>query len=83
MSLRYWFYSAAVALPAGAQPLASLVDEALHNNREILAAQKKYEAARPRPSQAASLPACQIRQCRSVTCRMAGRGQSPALGVRW
>ena len=42
---------------AGAQPLSSLVDEALHNNREILAAQKKYEAARQRPSQASSLPA--------------------------
>jgi outer membrane protein TolC len=43
-------------VPAGAQPLASLVDEALRNNREILAAQKKYEAARQRPSQQSSLP---------------------------
>ena len=45
-------------LPAlgAAQPLASLVDEALQNNREILTAQKRYEAARQRPSQAASLP---------------------------
>jgi cobalt-zinc-cadmium efflux system outer membrane protein len=43
-------------LPAGAQPLASLVDEALRNNREILAAQKKYEAARQRPAQESSLP---------------------------
>ncbi|HLK63777.1 MAG TPA: TolC family protein [Bryobacteraceae bacterium] len=41
---------------AGAQPLASLVDEALRSNREILAAQKKYEAARQRPSQAGALP---------------------------
>ncbi len=41
---------------AGAQPLPSLVEEALRNNREILAAQKKYEAARQRPSQASSLP---------------------------
>jgi outer membrane protein, heavy metal efflux system len=41
---------------AGAQPLASLVEEALRNNREILAAQKKYEAARQRPSQASALP---------------------------
>ena len=41
---------------AGAQPLASLVDEALRNNREIMAAQKKYEAARQRPAQAGSLP---------------------------
>ena len=30
--------------------------EALSNNREILAAQKRYEAARQRPSQASSLP---------------------------
>lgn len=36
--------------------MASLVDEALRNNREILAAQKKYEAARQRPSQQSSLP---------------------------
>ena len=36
--------------------MASLVDEALRNNREILAAQKKYEAARQRPSQESSLP---------------------------
>jgi outer membrane protein TolC len=41
---------------ACAQPLPQLVDEALRNNREILAAQKKYEAARQRPLQAASLP---------------------------
>jgi outer membrane protein, heavy metal efflux system len=41
---------------AAAQPLASLVDEALLNNREILAAQKKYEAARQRPAQASALP---------------------------
>jgi len=47
-----------LALPAlgAAQPLPALVDEALRNNREILAAQKKYEAARQRPSQASSLP---------------------------
>jgi outer membrane protein TolC len=41
---------------AAAQPLPALVDEALRNNREILAAQKKYEAARQRPAQASSLP---------------------------
>ena len=41
---------------AAAQPLSSLVDEALHRNREILAAQKRYEAARQRPAQAGSLP---------------------------
>jgi len=36
--------------------LDGLVAEALSNNREILAAQKRYEAARQRPSQASSLP---------------------------
>jgi outer membrane protein TolC len=45
-----------LALPAWTQPLDSLVDEALHRNREILTAQKKYEAARQRPTQASSLP---------------------------
>ena len=56
MSLRYLFWIAALAAPASAQPLASLVEEALRNNREILAAQKRYEAARQRPSVASSLP---------------------------
>ena len=36
--------------------LDDLVDEALRNNREIRAAQKKYEASRQRPSQFSSLP---------------------------
>jgi outer membrane protein TolC len=36
--------------------LDDLVADALRANREILAAQKRYEAARQRPSQAASLP---------------------------
>lgn len=45
-----------LALPLGAQSLPSLVDEALRNNRDILAAQKRYEAARQRPAQEASLP---------------------------
>jgi len=39
-----------------AQPLPALVEEALLHNREVLAAQKKYEAARQRPSQESSLP---------------------------
>jgi outer membrane protein TolC len=39
-----------------AQPLPSLVNEALRGNREILAAQKHYEAARQRPGQESSLP---------------------------
>ena len=43
-------------LPAIAQPLDSLVEEALRNNREILAAQKRYEAAKQRPNQASALP---------------------------
>lgn len=36
--------------------LEALLREALDNNPEILAAQKRYEAARQRPSQASSLP---------------------------
>ncbi|MGA2771144.1 MAG: TolC family protein [Bryobacteraceae bacterium] len=56
MRLRYLVCILALGAPAGAQPLPSLVEEALRNNREILAAQKRYEAARQRPSQASSLP---------------------------
>lgn len=36
--------------------LKALLAEALNNNPEILASQKRYEAARQRPSQASSLP---------------------------
>jgi outer membrane protein TolC len=36
--------------------LPSLIQQALDNSPEILAAQKRYEAARQRPSQASSLP---------------------------
>jgi outer membrane protein TolC len=39
-----------------AQSLDSLIVEALKNNPEILAAQKRYEAARQRPSLESSLP---------------------------
>jgi cobalt-zinc-cadmium efflux system outer membrane protein len=46
----------ALCYPAIAQSLPALVREALLNNREILAAQKRYEAARQRPSIASSLP---------------------------
>jgi hypothetical protein len=56
MTLRNWLCFLTLPALAAAQPLSSLVDEALHNNREVLAAQKKYEAARQRPSQAGSLP---------------------------
>src|SRR6516164_5385649 len=41
---------------AQAQPLAALVEEALRGNREILAAQKRYEAAQQRPRPESSLP---------------------------
>ena len=45
------------ALASGQQlDLHELVGEALANNPEIQAAQKRYEAARQRPSQASSLP---------------------------
>lgn len=56
MNFRYCICVAALVCPAAAQPLAALVQEALRDNREILAAQKRYEAARQRPSQAGSLP---------------------------
>ena len=56
MTSRYWLCILVLWAPAGAQPLPVLVEEALRNNREILAAQKRYEAARQRPSQASSLP---------------------------
>src|SRR3974377_518879 len=56
MGYRSFIWMAALSFPALAQSLDSLVEEALRNNREILAAQKKYEAARQRPSQAAALP---------------------------
>src|ERR1022692_2914475 len=46
----------ALCYPAMAQSLPAPVREALQNNREILAAQKGYEAARQRPSMASSLP---------------------------
>ena len=37
-------------ISVGAQPLSTLVDEALLHNREVLAAQKKYEAMQQRPA---------------------------------
>lgn len=49
----------AVAAPALAQDTLSLdqlLTEALNSNAEILAAQKRYEAARQRPNQESSLP---------------------------
>src|ERR1035438_8800587 len=56
MTLKNCLYLLALPAVAAAQPLPALVDEALRNNREILAAQKKYEAARERPTQVNSLP---------------------------
>src|ERR1035438_5632439 len=56
MTLKNCLYLLALPAVAAAQPLPALVDEALRNNREILAAQKKYEAARQRPTQENSLP---------------------------
>ncbi len=46
----------ALCYPAMAESLPALVREASQNNREILAAQKRYEAARQRPSMASTLP---------------------------
>ena len=55
MTVRNCIYLALLGRAACAQALPLLVTEALRNNREILAAQKKYEALRQRPSQARSL----------------------------
>ncbi|MGB9455307.1 MAG: TolC family protein [Bryobacteraceae bacterium] len=55
MKVRYWIWFWLAPL-AGAQPVSSLVEEALRNNREILAAQKKVEALRQRPARESSLP---------------------------
>src|SRR5690349_10151864 len=46
----------AAALNAQELKLKDLLSEALERNPEILAAQKRVEAARQRPSQAGSLP---------------------------
>ena len=53
-----WRYSRLLSILAKGQEvkLADLVSEALERSPEILAAQKKYEAAKQRPSQAGSLP---------------------------
>ena len=53
--IRYLFPLLVCAL-ARSQPLPELVEAALRNNREILAAQKRYEAARQRAPQERSLP---------------------------
>ncbi|MFN7992972.1 MAG: TolC family protein [Bryobacteraceae bacterium] len=56
MHFHWIIVTAALFLPAMAQTLPMLVEEALQNNREILAAQKRYEAARQRPAIQSSLP---------------------------
>jgi len=56
MNVKPCLFLAALWLPAQGQPLPDLVKEALRSNREILAAQKKYEAAHQRPAQESSLP---------------------------
>jgi outer membrane protein TolC len=55
MHFRLYFCLAAAACALQAQPLPALIEEALRHNREILAAQKKYEAARQMPAQASAL----------------------------
>ena len=55
MSFRLSFCLLAAALALPGQPLPALVEEALRHNHEILAAQKKYEAARQMPAQASAL----------------------------
>ena len=47
---------ASAAQAADAMRLPGLIAEALANNREVLAAQKNYEAARQRPARESSLP---------------------------
>jgi cobalt-zinc-cadmium efflux system outer membrane protein len=54
--MKNYLYLFIFPIAMGAQPLPALVDEALLHNREVLAAQKKYEAARQKPSQENSLP---------------------------
>jgi outer membrane protein TolC len=46
----------ASAVLAHAQPLEEFVEQALRRNPEILAAQKRYEAMRQRPTEESSLP---------------------------
>jgi outer membrane protein TolC len=49
-------FSAAAQTPDARVTLRELTAEAIRNNPEILAAQKKYEAARQRPARDSSLP---------------------------
>ena len=50
------FCLALVCAPLVAQTLPDLIEEALRNNPEVTAAQKRYEAARQRPDRESALP---------------------------
>ncbi|MGE5645112.1 MAG: TolC family protein [Acidobacteriota bacterium] len=52
----YLFFACAAMAAAHAQSLDELIEQALRANPEVLAAQKRYEAMRQRPSQESSLP---------------------------
>ncbi|MBI4905742.1 MAG: TolC family protein [Acidobacteria bacterium] len=52
----YYCIVVAAAVSARAEDLSTLVSEALARNPEVLAAQKRYEAARQRPDQESALP---------------------------
>ena len=59
MKFRFLRFVFVLCLPAAGQERLAwepLIEEALRNNREILAAQKRLEAVRQRPSQESSLP---------------------------
>src|SRR5512142_2628099 len=56
MRLIWFCMPVALCYPGMAESLPALVREALQNNREILAAQARYEAARQRPGMASTLP---------------------------
>jgi outer membrane protein TolC len=55
MLFRLYFCLCVAPFVLRAQPLPALVEEGMLHNREILAAQKKYEAARQMPAQASAL----------------------------
>src|SRR5215831_10200366 len=55
LEMKFWLFVLFASAGYG-QPLKELVDEAVRGNREILAAQKRYEALRQRPGQESSLP---------------------------
>ena len=52
----WWRHDAGAQTPGARVSLRDLIGTALTNNPEVAAAQKKYEAARQRPTQESSLP---------------------------